>query len=452
MIIKKSHENFKDNINCFKYRYLGIIGKILIFIPSLILMTSAAAAADAVQPGAVLGDVTGDGIVSAADVNYILNYSASLSADYSDTFAMRADLNRDGVINAADARIAESQIKQHIIIEESEEISETQTAPLVDGSSIITSAADGSGETPVINQNGGTFTAVSNQKMYIYPDLSQVMELKNCFTIISFGWGHGVGMSQLGAIGLARAGYSYIQIVQHYYRNVIIMKENYPATVKCAGRDVDTVEMLARIIQMEIAGCTKSGDPIDMNALRAQAVAAYTNMKFSGYKVSGCSYVNSYANCRDDVKQVAKEIAGQYIKYNGEVVYAYYSACSAGVSAPYETIWGETGRDMSYLYSAASYSDCYTSDYISATIFSTESIKNYIKSYDSSIVLSDDPSEWISILEHDDAVNENIGYVSKMRIGDRVLSSGAGLRFRDYVMDYDIKSPCFAIIYNGKYL
>jgi len=31
------------------------------------------------------------------------------------------------------------------------------------------------------------------------------------------GWGHGVGMSQWGAYNMARQGYSYVDILQHYY-------------------------------------------------------------------------------------------------------------------------------------------------------------------------------------------------------------------------------------------
>lgn len=36
------------------------------------------------------------------------------------------------------------------------------------------------------------------------------------------GWGHGVGMSQWGARGMAEEGYNYKQILQHYYKNVEI--------------------------------------------------------------------------------------------------------------------------------------------------------------------------------------------------------------------------------------
>jgi len=36
------------------------------------------------------------------------------------------------------------------------------------------------------------------------------------------GWGHGVGMSQWGARGMAEEGYNYEQILQHYYKNVEI--------------------------------------------------------------------------------------------------------------------------------------------------------------------------------------------------------------------------------------
>ncbi len=36
------------------------------------------------------------------------------------------------------------------------------------------------------------------------------------------GWGHGVGMSQHGAAGLATAGYTAVQILQHYYPNAVV--------------------------------------------------------------------------------------------------------------------------------------------------------------------------------------------------------------------------------------
>jgi len=41
-------------------------------------------------------------------------------------------------------------------------------------------------------------------------------------TIIGRGWGHGVGMSQVGAFGLARMGWTYDKILTHYYTGVEI--------------------------------------------------------------------------------------------------------------------------------------------------------------------------------------------------------------------------------------
>lgn len=40
--------------------------------------------------------------------------------------------------------------------------------------------------------------------------------------ITTRGYGHGVGMSQYGANGMANAGYNYNQILSHYYKNTII--------------------------------------------------------------------------------------------------------------------------------------------------------------------------------------------------------------------------------------
>ena len=37
------------------------------------------------------------------------------------------------------------------------------------------------------------------------------------------GYGHGVGMSQYGANSMAKEGYSYFEILSHYYKGVKIM-------------------------------------------------------------------------------------------------------------------------------------------------------------------------------------------------------------------------------------
>ena len=431
-----------------KYKITDIIARVLIFIPALaVIITSVSFPVYVPSNSNSLYDINGDGEVTDTDVKYILALSASLSSDIPSEIKLSADVNGDNIITADDARLVRLNITTpSVYIQEAEPV----VPPLVDNS--FDSFDSQGNPVTVVDTVAGAYNVISSQKMYIYPDLTQVMAMRDTFIIIAFGWGHGVGMSQWGAVGLARAGYSYIQIIQHYYRNVAIMKETPPPTVRCAGKNVDTVEMLARIVEKEIAGITNHNDPVDANALRAQAVAAYTNMKYSDYSVSGCSYVSNYNSCRNDVKAVAKEIAGQFMLYNNQVPYAYYSACSAGVAADYTTVWGSTGKDMSYLYNSSSYYDCYTNGYISATAYSPQTIRNYITAYDPSIVLSDNPAEWIKILSHDDAVNENIGYVSAMQIGNRTFSEAGGLRFRDDVMNYNVKSPCFAIIYNGQYL
>lgn len=44
--------------------------------------------------------------------------------------------------------------------------------------------------------------------------------------ITTLGYGHGVGMSQYGALGMAKEGYSYQEILSHYYQNTNLKKLN----------------------------------------------------------------------------------------------------------------------------------------------------------------------------------------------------------------------------------
>ena len=49
-----------------------------------------------------------------------------------------------------------------------------------------------------------------------------ISEQGNEIIITTKGYGHGVGMSQYGANGMAKEGYTYDEILKHYYKNVKI--------------------------------------------------------------------------------------------------------------------------------------------------------------------------------------------------------------------------------------
>ena len=44
------------------------------------------------------------------------------------------------------------------------------------------------------------------------------------YTFTGRGWGHGVGMCQYGAYGLAKMGVKYDEIIRHYYTGVDLTK------------------------------------------------------------------------------------------------------------------------------------------------------------------------------------------------------------------------------------
>src|SRR3712207_4450629 len=70
------------------------------------------------------------------------------------------------------------------------------------------------------------------------------------YTIKGHGYGHGVGMSQYGALGLARHGTGYRDILRHYYRDTKVEKR--------PGRTIRVLLQAGRP-KIDLAGATRAG-------------------------------------------------------------------------------------------------------------------------------------------------------------------------------------------------
>ena len=90
------------------------------------------------------------------------------------------------------------------------------------GNSIATSTV---ANTSTIMTANGAQTTNTNQIVVLGTEQARVVDNSNNFMFVGRGYGHGIGMSQWGAKGLADAGYSYQDILKHYYQNVTIIKE-----------------------------------------------------------------------------------------------------------------------------------------------------------------------------------------------------------------------------------
>lgn len=73
-----------------------------------------------------------------------------------------------------------------------------------------------------VNFTGEKISSIFNLRSTSF----SIQKVENTVKITTTGFGHGVGMSQYGAEGMAIEGYKYDEILKHYYQGVKIKKYN----------------------------------------------------------------------------------------------------------------------------------------------------------------------------------------------------------------------------------
>ncbi len=152
------------------------------------------------------------------------------------------------------------------------------------------------------------------------------------------GNGHGVGMSQDGALGYARHGFTYQQILAHYYSGTALGQAPAKAVVRVLiGSKVKKVP-LERYVRGVVAAEVSSSWPAA--ALEAQAVASRT---YALTDHAGGSRFDVYSDTRSQVyRGTAAETAAtnaavtatarQIVTYGGKPAITYFFASSGGMT------------------------------------------------------------------------------------------------------------------------
>lgn len=162
--------------------------------------------------------------------------------------------------------------------------------------------------------------------------------LASTLVIEGAGDGHGVGMSQDGALGYAEHGWSDTAILAHYYTGTTLGPAPANAVVKVlAGAHVIDVP-LERYVRGVVAAEMPASWPLA--ALEAQAIASRT---YGLTADAGGSRFAVYADTRSQVylgaaaETAASNVAvaataGQIVLYQGKPATTYYFASSGGMT------------------------------------------------------------------------------------------------------------------------
>ncbi len=155
------------------------------------------------------------------------------------------------------------------------------------------------------------------------------------------GDGHGVGMSQDGALGYAEHGWTYQAILAHYYSGTALGQAPAGASVRVlVGSKVQTLP-LETYVRGVVSAEMPAGWPLA--ALEAQAVASrtYALTAHAGDRSKIGQRFDVYADTRSQVyRGVAAETpqtdtaiadtAGQIVTYEGSPAITYFFASSGG--------------------------------------------------------------------------------------------------------------------------
>lgn len=404
----------------------------------------------AAEMNVLLGDADTNGDISAADARIALRLSVGLENSNPNIIKI-CDVDSNGKADAADARLI---LRASVGLEN------------FNGKTVTLTIADAP-------ETGDRDTTIFTLPA---PAAPVVAAGHDTFTFTVYGNGHGVGMSQWGAVYMSNAGYNYAEILGYYFPgSYIALDPTYHPTVFYNGTEWPVYEIVAAITSMEIGGIAADDD-----AIKAQAVAVYTLFKYYNYNgnSNNIGVAGNFSRCSDKLKNAVASVIGQYVTLGSDPyaspVMTVYSAFHAGASISSGYAWGSgsiypmavrspfeyllAGQIGVYRYSESGsrsfevidgYGDHVTSpqgEYFALVyIYPRSYIEQKIKNYYPGVTLGADPATWFDIVEHSCSIDSNRGYVRNILVGDMMLtgvgklSSALGLGFR---------SGCYTVTYN----
>lgn len=246
--------------------------------------------------------------------------------------------------------------------------------------------------TQVDSADSATTTTQTTLAAPAVTEVSQVPASSGTFVFTTYGYGHGVGLSQNGANFYATyGGYNYQQILTHYYQGTTIANTGTAETelVTVDGMTGTVMEILPQVVYNEV-GCT-----MNVEAMKAQAVAAYTYIKY--YNNNGKD-LRRKSNPPQNVIDAVASVLGEAVYYNGSYALTSFYASAGGASASCKDIFTQ---DIPYLRSVASeYDAACDPHYGTQRVYTAADLKNTLeRCY--GIKLSANPENWIQVITGD---------------------------------------------------
>jgi stage II sporulation protein D len=96
----------------------------------------------------------------------------------------------------------------------------------------FTAAKDGIRASLKFLNAAGTPTNLPSTLFFVEPIVEPRTKATMGFRVYGGGFGHGVGLSQTGAVGMAQKGHSYEEILKHYYRGISLCTYGQPCAAQ----------------------------------------------------------------------------------------------------------------------------------------------------------------------------------------------------------------------------
>lgn len=208
----------------------------------------------------------------------------------------------------------------------------------------------------------------------------------------------------------------------------------------------DAYEILCQIVGAELGSTT------ELEALKAQAVAAYSYIRYANTVLGTTPSVAMRSNYSKSVEKAVAQVLGEGVYYRGSLAYTCYHATSGGQTQSSAEVWG---GNYPYLVSVDSSIDENAPGYRQTKKISRSQVESLVD-YQLSITLDGDPEDWFEVLTYTSG-----GYNDKMRVGNetkyyydatgryyditgRVLREAVfGLRSAKFDVEYDSRNDQF---------